>query len=188
MEAAQRVPIETVGEWRSWLQANAARSDGVWMVLWRPTTGRSRITYDDAILEALCFGWIDGQAKPLDGERSMLWFAPRSPTSAWAATNKVRVERLQAEGRMRPEGRLLIELAKANGMWTVLDGPEAGIEPAELTAALDAVPAARTEWDSWTPGARKVALTAIAMAKRPETRAARIARIVADATVGKRPR
>lgn len=187
MEAAQRVPIETIDEWRAWLQANAASSDGVWMVLWRPTTGRSRITYDDAILEALCFGWIDGQAKPLDGERSMLWFAPRSPASAWAATNKARVEKLEAEGRMRPEGRRLIDLAKANGMWTVLDGPEAGIEPAELTAALDAVPVARQEWDSWTPGVRKVALTAIAMAKRSETRSARVARIVADAAVGKRP-
>lgn len=187
MDAAQRVPIETVEEWHDWLRANAAGCDGAWMVLWRPTTGRSRISYDEAILEALCFGWIDGQAKPLDDERSMLWFAPRSPASAWAATNKARVEKLEAEGRMRPEGRRLIELAKANGMWTVLDGPEAGIEPPELTAALDATPAARTEWDSWTPGVRKVALTAIALAKRPETRAARIARVVGDAAVGKRP-
>ena len=117
----------------------------------------------------------------------MLWFAPRSPSSAWAATNKARVAKLEAEGRMRPEGRRLIDLARANGMWTVLDGAEAGVEPPELTAALDAEPAARREWDSWTPGVRKVALTAIALAKRPQTRTARIARIVADAAVGKRP-
>lgn len=187
MDDAERLPVETVGQWRAWLEGNAASCEGVWMVLWRPATGRSRISYDDAILEALCFGWIDGQAKPLDDERSMLWFAPRSAASAWAATNKARVAKLEAEGRMRPEGRRLIDLAKANGMWTVLDGPEAGVEPPELTASLDAVPAARAEWDSWTPGLRKVALTAIAMAKRPETKAARIARIVADAAAGKRP-
>ncbi len=187
MDAAQRVPIETVGQWRAWLEANADSCDGVWMVLWRPTTGRSRITYDDAILEALCFGWIDGQAKPLDDERSMLWFAPRSPSSAWAATNKARVERLVAEGRMRPEGQRLIDLARANGMWTLLDGPEAGVEAPELTAALNAVPQARTAWDSWPPGVRKAALTAIAMARRPETRAARIERIVRDAAAGRRP-
>lgn len=187
MDDAERVPIESVDQWRGWLAANGATCDGVWMVLWRPATGLSRISYDDAILEALCFGWIDGQSRPLDDDRSMLWFAPRSPASAWAATNKARVEKLEAEGRMRPEGRRLIDLAKANGMWTVLDGPEAGLEPPELTAALDTVPAARAEWDGWTPGLRKVALTAIALAKRPETRAARIAKTVADAAAGKRP-
>lgn len=88
---------------------------------------------------------------------------------------------------MRPEGRRLIDLAKENGLWTVLDGAEAGIEPPELAAALDAVPAARAEWDGWTPGLRKAALTAIALAKRPETRTARIAKTVADAAAGKRP-
>ena len=181
MDEAPRVPIETVGEWHAWLEANASSCDGAWLVLWRPATGRARISYDDAILEALCFGWIDGQSKPLDDERSMLWFAPRSPSSAWAGTNKARVEKLIAEGRMRPEGQRLIDAAHSNGMWTVLDGPEAGIEPPDLTEALDASSAARAGWDSWTPGVRKAALTSIALAKRAETKASRIARIVADA-------
>jgi uncharacterized protein YdeI (YjbR/CyaY-like superfamily) len=187
MDAAPRVPIEDVEEWRAWLEANGESADGVWMVLWRPGTGRSRIDYDTAIREALCFGWIDGQAKPLDDERSMLWFAPRSVSSAWAGTNKARIADLIAEGRMRPAGQRLIDIAKQNGMWEVLDGPEAGVEPPELTAALDAEPAARAAWDSWTPGVRKVALTAIALARRPETRTARIARTVADAAAGRKP-
>ncbi len=187
MDAAPRVHVETLDQWRAWLEEHGGTSDGAWMVLWRPATGRARISYDDAILEALCFGWIDGQSKPLDGERSMLWFAPRSPGSAWAATNKARVERLLAEGRMRPAGQRLIDLAKQNGMWTVLDGPEAGVEPPDLVEALDAAPAARAAWDSWTKGLRKAALTSIALAKRPETRAARIARLVADAAAGRRP-
>lgn len=187
MDDAPRVPIETAEDWRSWLEANASSCDGAWIVLWRPATGRARISYDEAILEALCFGWIDGQAKPLDDERSMLWFAPRSPSSAWAATNKARVAKLTAEGRMRPEGQRLIDLAHANGMWSVLDGPEAGVVPPELAAALDASPAAQATWDSWPPGVRKAALTSIALAKRPATKTARIARIVADATAGRRP-
>ena len=187
MDAAARVPVESAEQWREWLDEHAATSSGVWIVLWRPSTGRARLDYDDAIREALCFGWIDGQAKTLDDERSMLWFAPRSARSAWAGTNKIRVEQLIAEGRMRPAGQRLIELAKQNGMWTVLDGPEAGIEPAELTTALDAVAAARAQWDDWPPGVRKAAMTSIAFARRPETRDARIAKIVADAASGRRP-
>ena len=187
MDDAPRVHVETVDDWRTWLDEHSESSDGAWMVMWRPVTGRSRIDYEAAVLEALCVGWIDGQAKPLDDERSMLWFAPRSPGSAWAGTNKARVATLIAEGRMRPAGQRLIDLAQANGMWTVLDGPEAGVEPPDLTVSLDADPAARAQWDAWTPGVRKVALTAIALAKKPETRTARIARTVADAEAGRKP-
>jgi uncharacterized protein YdeI (YjbR/CyaY-like superfamily) len=187
MDDAPRVHVETVDDWRAWLDEHSESSDGAWMVMWRPVTGRSRIDYEAAVLEALCVGWIDGQAKPLDEERSMLWFAPRSPGSAWAGTNKARVAILIAEGRMRPAGQRLIDFAQANGMWTVLDGPEAGVEPPDLTAALDAHPSARAQWDAWTPGVRKVALTAIALAKKPETRTARIARTVADAEAGRKP-
>jgi len=187
MDTAPRVPVESVAQWREWLEEHAATGDGAWLVLWRPATGRPRIDYEEAVLEALCVGWIDGQSKPLDDERSMLWFAPRSPASAWAATNKARIARLAAEGRLRPEGQRLVDLARENGMWSVLDGPDAGIEPPALTAALDADPAARANWDAFPPSARKIALTAIAMARKDETKAARIARIVADAAAGRRP-
>ena len=188
MDDALRIPIEAVEQWRSWLHEHGATSQGVWMVLWRPATGRPRVTYEDAILEALCVGWIDGQAKPLDDERSMLWFAPRSPRSAWAGTNKARVARLVAEGRMLPAGQRLIDLAKDNGMWTVLDGPEAGVEPPDLAAALHADPDARRGWDGWTRGARKVELTAIALARQEQTRARRIADIAARAAAAGRGR
>lgn len=187
MDTAERVPIETVAQWRGWLESHAGDCDGVWVVLWRPATGKPRIDYEAAICEALCVGWIDGQSKPLDEQRSMLWFAPRSPRSAWAGTNKRRVAQLTAEGRMRPAGQQLIDVAKQNGMWTVLDGPEAGLEPPELAEALDAAPAARTNWDAWPRGIRKAALTSIALAQRAETKAARIAKIVADAAEGRRP-
>ncbi len=187
MDAAPRVHVESAEEWRAWLEEHGETADGVWLVTWQATTGRPRVAYEDAVLEALCVGWIDGQAQRLDDERSMQWYAPRSPGSTWAATNKARVAQLTAEGRMRPAGQRLVDMAKANGMWTVLDGPEAGIEPSELTAALDAVPAARAAWDAFPPSARKMGLTAIAMAKKPETKTSRISRIVADAAEGRRP-
>lgn len=88
---------------------------------------------------------------------------------------------------LAPAGVRVLEAARASGSWTLLDGPEAGIEPEELTAALDAVPTARASWDAFPPSARKLGLTHIAMAKRPETRSARIAKIVADTAEGKRP-
>jgi uncharacterized protein YdeI (YjbR/CyaY-like superfamily) len=117
----------------------------------------------------------------------MLWFTPRRANSPWAATNKRRVQRLEEEGRMHPAGRRAIEAAKRNGMWTVLDGPENLIEPPELTAALDADPAARANWDAFPASVRKFALSGVALAKRPETRTSRIARIVDKSARGERP-
>lgn len=84
--------------WRRWLEANHATSAGVWLVDWRRSSGRQPLGYEDAIEEALCFGWVDSQAAPLDDERSKLYFAPRRPRSAWARTNKERIERLPARG------------------------------------------------------------------------------------------
>lgn len=174
-------------EWNLWLEANHTVSKGAWLLRGRGADAGRYVEYEDAICEALCFGWIDGPVRVFDEVSSGLWFAPRKPRSGWAATNKARIARLEAEGRLRPAGIRALEVARANGAWEMLDGPEAGIEPPELTAALNAVPAARANWDAFPPSSRKFGLTQIAMAVRPETREARIARIVADAAQGKRP-
>ncbi|UWF77404.1 MULTISPECIES: YdeI/OmpD-associated family protein [Microbacterium] len=187
LDDGERVVAPDAATWRSWLEANHAVSKGAWLV--RPRAGNDdlHVDYEDAILQALCFGWIDGPVRTFDERTAGLWFAPRRPTSGWAATNKARVARLEAEGLLAPAGIRAIEVAKANGSWTVLDGPEAGIEPDDFTAALDAVPAARAHWDAFPKSVKKLGLTHIATAKRPETRAARIAKIVADAAEGRRP-
>ena len=184
---AERLRFRDGSEWRAWLAENHATSTGVWVLRARAGVDVELINYLDIVLQALCFGWIDGTVKPLDDETNGQWCAPRRPTGNWAATNKARVIELEASGQMTDAGRRAIEVAKANGSWTVLDGPEAGIEPPEFSAALDAVPAARAAWDAFPPSAKKFGLTQIAMAKRPETRAARIAKIVTDAEAGKRP-
>jgi uncharacterized protein YdeI (YjbR/CyaY-like superfamily) len=145
------------------------------------------VSYDESILEALAVGWIDGQAKTIDDERAAQWFAPRRPSSAWSAINKERVERVEAEGIMQPAGRAAIELSKANGMWSVLDDADRLIEPPELATLLDADPLARANWNAFPPSVRRWALSSIALAKRPETRAKRIEETARQAAAGVRP-
>ncbi|SDO30510.1 Uncharacterized conserved protein YdeI, YjbR/CyaY-like superfamily, DUF1801 family [Microbacterium sp. ru370.1] len=187
LDDGEKVAAVDVAAWSAWLERNHKSSRGAWLLRGRGADAGRYVDYEDAVCEALCFGWIDGPVRVFDDVSSGLWFAPRRATSGWAATNKARVARLEAEGRLRPAGRRVIDVARANGAWEVLDGPEAGIEPADLTVALDAVPVARARWDAFPPSARKFGLTQIAMAVRPQTRAARIAKIVADAAENRRP-
>lgn len=187
LDEGERVVATDAAAWRTWLAENHATATGAWLV--RPRSGNDdvHVGYEEAILQALCFGWIDGPVRSFDERIGGLWFAPRRASSGWAATNKARIALLEEAGLLEAAGIRAIEVAKANGAWSVLDGPEAGIEPDDLIAALDASPAGRAGWDAFPPSAKKVGLTQIAMAKRAETRAARIAKIVADAAEGKRP-
>ena len=165
----------TLADWRAWLADNHARPEGVWLITYRPATGKTPFSYEQAVEEALCFGWIDGQARRLDDERTMLWFAPRRPGSGWARTNKARIERLIADGRMTPAGLAKIEAAQADGSWTLLDSVERLEVPDDLAAEFDKYPDARAHFDAFPPSARRMALAWIATAKRPETRAKRVA-------------
>src|SRR3712207_3414354 len=107
-EDLPRVHAETREAWRAWLAEHHASGTGVWLVSWRPVTGRPAVGYDDAVCEALCFGWVDSTGRRLDDERTMLYFAPRKPRSGWSRSNKQRVDRLRAAGRMAPAGELAI--------------------------------------------------------------------------------
>ena len=185
LDEGERIRAADADAWRAWLDANHTRTEGVWLLGVRGSDAAG-VSYEDSVRHALCFGWIDGPVRVFDGVNAQ-WFSPRRRGSIWAATNKARIVELEAAGLLMPAGIRVIEAAKTDGSWTILDGPEAGIEPPELTAALDAVPAARENWDAFPKSAKKLGLTSIAMAKRPETRSARIAKIVADAAEGRRP-
>lgn len=187
MADAERFHPSTIVEWHHWLATNHDRGEGVWVVVWRAASGNPVLSYEELICEALCWGWVDGQAKPLDETRSLLWFTRRKPSSPWAASNKARVAELAREGRLQPSGIAEIERAKADGRWNLLESAEALIEPPELASALDATPAARTAWDSFPPSVRKMALTSIALAKQEATKARRIATIVEKSARGERP-
>lgn len=186
LDDGERITAADAASWRAWLEAHHERAGGVWLLSVRGKDAGG-VGYEDAVRQALCFGWIDGPVRTFDDTTVGQWFSPRRSGSGWAATNKARIAELEAAGQLAPAGIRVLEIAKANGSWTVLDGPEAGIEPPELTAALDAVPEARAHWDAFPKSVKKFGLTHIAMAKRPETTSARIAKIVADAAEGRRP-
>lgn len=187
LDDGERVMAADAATWRAWLEAHHESSTGAWLVRPRPGSDLELVAYEDAIRHALCFGWIDGPVRSFDETTGGLWFAPRRPASGWAATNKARLIELEAEGLLAPAGIRAVEVAKANGAWTILDNAEAGLEPDDLAAALDASRPARAGWDSFPPSSRKMGIAAVDAARRPETRAARIAKIVADAAEGKRP-
>ena len=188
LDDAPLVQADDRATWRAWLEANHGSAAGVWLVTWRTRSGRVGLDYEDAVEEALCFGWIDSTGGRVDDERGKLYFAPRKPRSPWATSNKARVARLIADGRMAPAGLAAIERAKANGSWEVLDGSERLEVPADLAAALDAHPPAAANFGAFTPSARKMMLGWIALARRPETRAARIAEVAEAAARNERAR
>ena len=188
LEDAPHVHADDRATWRAWLEANHATARGAWLVTWRPRTGRAYLDYDAAVEEALCFGWVDSTGGHFDDDRGKLYFALRKPRSGWAATNKARVERLIAEGRMAPAGLAAIERAKANGSWELLDSVERLDVPDDLATALERLPAAAANFAAFPPSARKMLLGWVALARRPETRASRIAEIAEAAARNERAR
>jgi uncharacterized protein YdeI (YjbR/CyaY-like superfamily) len=177
---------ETRAAWRAWLEQNHASVRGVWLASWRNSTGRPAVPYPEVVEEALCFGWIDSTVNILDEERGLQLLTPRKPRSTWTRLNRQRVAELEAAGLMTEAGRRAVEVARANGWWTILDPVEDLIEPADLAAALDAMPQARKEWDAFPPSARKMMLWWVVSAAKPDTRARRIATIVSKAAHGVR--
>lgn len=161
-------------EWRAWLAENHTRTQGIWLISYKKATGQPRVEYDEAVEEALCFGWIDSKGNKLDDERSMLWFAPRKPRTGWSRPNKERVERLIAAGLMMPPGLAKIEAARQDGSWTALDAVEALEIPPDLAAALDGYSAARGNFEAFPRSAKRGILEWIANAKTEATRAKRI--------------
>lgn len=188
LDDAPHVHADDRATWRAWLEANHATATGAWLVTWRTRSGRQGLDYEAAIEEALCVGWVDSTGGRVDDERGKLYFAPRKPRSVWAATNKARVERLIAEGRMMPAGLAAIERAKANGSWELLDSVERLEVPDDLAAALDAQPPAAANFAAFPPSARKMLLGWLVTARRPETRARRIEEIADAAARNQRAR
>lgn len=175
LDDGERIHPGSVEEWRTWLEQHHGRQEGVWLVQWKTRTGRPAIPYEETVREALRFGWIDATYRSLDDERGMLWWSPRRKGSVWARTNKARVARLEAEGLMTPAGRAVIEAARADGSWDILEPVEDLLVPDDLATALEARPGARAKWEALPPTARRAYLLWIVTAKQPATRANRIA-------------
>jgi len=174
IEPANSIHPKTRLEWRQWLEQHHTRREGIWLISYKKATGKPRLEYDEAVEEALCFGWIDSKPNKLDAERSMLWFAPRKPGTNWSKINQDRVEKLIAAGLMAPAGLAKVEAAQNDGSWYALDAVEALQIPPDLAAALAAFPNAARNFDAFPRSVKRGILEWISIAKRPETRTMRI--------------
>ena len=163
---------------RGWLAEHHATSTGVWLANHKKGSGKPRLEYAEIVEEALCFGWIDSKPNPLDDERSLLWISPRKPRSGWSRINKERVAKLERDGLMTDAGRAAVAEGQRNGAWSALDAVERLEVPDDLATALRASPDAARHFDAFPPSSKKIILTWIASAKRPETRERRIAETV----------
>lgn len=180
---SDELPALTVGDvaaWRAWLQEHHG-DDGVWLTLAKKgAADPTSLTYEEALEEALCHGWIDGQVRGGDECSYRQRFTPRGPRSGWSKRNVAAAERLIAEGRMQSSGLAAVERAKANGRWDAAYAGPANIEvPADLATALDASPAAREMFQTLNGRNRYAVLYRIETAKRAETRSRRIEQFVA---------
>jgi len=167
--------------WRAWLRRHHRVLPGIWLVYHKKASGTPSVRYEEAVQEALCYGWIDSLVRSLDARRYRQLFTPRNPGSIWSPTNKRRVATLVAQGRMTKAGLAKVEAAKADGSWRSLDAAESLRIPADLGRALAAEGDALRHFRGFAPALRKSMLYWVTSAKRPETRARRLAKLVAYA-------
>ncbi|MGW3783343.1 YdeI/OmpD-associated family protein [Micromonospora chokoriensis] len=165
---------------RTWLSANHTSSPGVWLALTKKGGTVTTLTWQQAVDEGLCFGWIDGQARKRDEGSSWIRFTPRRPRSSWSQRNVANVARLEELGRMMPAGRAAVEAAKADGRWAAAYAPPSEAEvPADLLAAIAAEPAAQAMLDVLTKANRFALIHRLNAVKRVETRERKIVEFVA---------
>lgn len=183
MEEKAGLPILSFTDaaaWEAWLASQSHDAKGIWLKLAKAGNDASCLTKAEAIDGALCHGWIDGQIGPYDDHWFLTRFTPRKAQSKWSEKNRMRADELAAAGRVSPAGQAEIDRAKADGRWEAAYAPAStATEPDDLKAALDAEPTARAFFDTLTGANRYAILYRVTTAKKPETRAARIAKFVA---------
>ena len=172
----KQVHVSNRGLWRRWLAENHDKeTDGIWLVLYKKETGRPTLEYEEAVEEALCFGWIDSIIKRIDDDKYCRKFTPRKNDSKWSSTNKKRAEKTIKEGRMTEFGLARIEAAKRSGSWAMDPRPVISSDiPQDLSGALARNRKAKDFFEMLAPTYRKHFIGWIVTAKRPETRAKRL--------------
>lgn len=179
---------QTRQEWRDWLIENHDKKQSVWLQYYKKKSGFPTVEYGDAVEEALCFGWIDSKSKPIDDEKFMQFFSKRKPNSVWSKVNKEKIERLIHQGLMTQAGYYIIEKAKQNGSWTILDEAEALIIPSDLEEAFAQRPNAKDYFLNLSRSDKRNILQWLVLAKRAETRQNRINEIVTLAAEKQKPK
>ena len=174
----KNIQAKTRADWRQWLVENGETEKSVWLAIYKKASGTPSVTYDEAVDEALCFGWIDSSVKKGTDEYYLQFFTRRNPKSNWSAVNKAKVEKLIQAGLMTDAGMKLIDLAKKTGTWTALDDVDNLICPPDLQQQLAANPTAKEYFDAFPKSVKRGILEWLLNAKTPVTRAKRIDEIV----------
>lgn len=188
MKVGNTMQFASSDEWHDWLAAHHSSEKELWLILYKRHVANKGLSYQEALDEALCFGWIDGTLKRIDDEKHMIRFSPRRGTSIWSKANRGRAEKLIAQGRMTGAGLGKIEQAKSNGEWyRELSNDEGPIIPPDLIEALKRNKKAQKNFESFPPSLKQQFAYWITSAKRAETRTKRILETVARAERNKRP-
>jgi uncharacterized protein YdeI (YjbR/CyaY-like superfamily) len=186
MKPVTPLAVKDRAAWRAWLERNHDKSQGVWLrVAKKHADG---VHYEEAVEEAVCYGWIDSNVHRLDEDSYRQWFSPRKPTSAWSQSNKERVERLKKAGCMTEAGLTAIRAGKKSGSWDRLTGVDNLEVPPDLRAALAKNKQAGKNFEKLAPSHKKQYIFWIEEARRDETRKRRISETVRLAAEGKKSR
>jgi uncharacterized protein YdeI (YjbR/CyaY-like superfamily) len=189
METKNYLYFQTRNQWRKWLEKNHAKAIEAWVLRYKKGTVTPSITYDEALEEALCYGWIDGRMRGMDSEKSAVRFSPRKPKSIWSKVNKDKAEKLIAEGRMTAAGMAKIAAARKSGAWDNAYVLKVAQEiPADMEEALSRNKVAEANFLKFPPSRRNGYIYYLNSAKTPATRQKRIAEIVERSRVLKQPK
>ncbi len=170
-------------QWRKWLENNHRSEQSVWLIIYHKTSAVKSIYYEEAVEEAICFGWIDSIAHKRDQQSKYQFFAQRKPGSNWSKANRSRAEKMIALGLMNQSGQTLIDLAKKRGTWEALVDVQNAVIPADLQQLLDKNPKALLHFMAFPPSSKRIILEWILNARKAETRQKRImetVRLAAD--------
>lgn len=160
--------------WRDWLAENHDKTESIWLILYKKDSGVPSLTYDQAVDEALCFGWIDSKPNKRDDQSFYQFFSKRNPKSNWSQVNKLKIDKLEALGKMMPAGRAMVRLAKEKGTWDALEHVDSLQIPADLKEKLNEFPPAFENFDAFPKSVKRGILEWIFNAKTAETRTKRL--------------
>jgi len=187
MDQLERISFKNRDEWRKWLKDYHSIAKGIWLIYYKKHTGKPSVKYNDAVEEALCYGWIDSIVKRIDYERYMQKFTPRNDSSTWSEVNKKRVEKMIAQGKMTKYGLKKIEIAEQSGKWDeVVESQLEHILSDNLLYVLKSDKAAFTEYKKLPPSHKKMYTSWIMTAKKEETKVRRIKKMITMLKKGQR--
>jgi len=185
MEELEKIEVASPEALRKWLEDHHTQEESVWVVTFKKHVEGKYVSTSEVLDELLCYGWIDGVRRKLDADRTMQLISPRK-TQHWAKTYKDRAAKLIKMGKMRPAGLRSIETSKQNGLWNFMDDVDALIKPRDLVEALKGYPQATQNFDAFPDASKRFVLRWIKLAKKPETRAKRIAQTAELAAINER--